>query len=834
MTNSRPALFLARCLLAVFFLLTSAYCLLAYIPFTYQQLHVGQLLPWLVTFARIHAYLYCLAVALTAFTLIADVKEKRTRLAALVFLALLFVAGVGLLIHPALVAVPPDFRSILWAMAALAPLLGMAAIDWLGHHSSLRWLRSEEYVGYIFTAAWKSALYLALLYLGITRVRNLLEKNFDASVRTWLVAAGWSLISHLTLFMLLFIVMYLLSSSAALFRHTAKADSIGFSLVAVLLLWLYITRVVFPPISFTGPLAAMVGLGYAVAMVAFGAGTVLRLYRADEGPVDGGLDLLLSPLRFMKSFAWWSLLLFLAALSVAAGYLAARTAHFDWNYLIQEGMALAVWTLAFGAFYMFARARATRRSQWVAFALATVVVTAYLALLAIRPQVQTDSAEGGVAARLDDYAGYDVSFRMVHEALSKRDLPGGGDPFYGFLAENTNIPHSVRVEPVNIDFVPGLTATPQKKPNIFIFVIDSLRRDYVSPYNSAVTFTPSIAAFAAESVVMDNAFTRYGGTAMSEPSIWLGGMMLHKQYISPFYPMNSLEKLIVAEHYRTFITRDPILGAITSSASTTDDLDQDVGPMHYDLCHTLTELTTKLGQTDTRYPIFVYTQPQNIHVSVIEREGRSVISGENYDGFDPPYASRVRRIDACFGDFIRFLKKNRLYDDSIIVLTADHGDSLGEKGRWGHAYSLFAEVIRVPLIIHLPADRRAGYTTDRSQVAFLTDITPSLYTLLGHPPAAQDPILGRSLFTAPGGPPQPRSEGPELVVSSYGAVYGILSDSGRTLYIADGVAYRDYLYELDPTLGASAKTITDTERSHYQQLIRNDVQAISRFYHYRQ
>src|SRR5258708_27242635 len=149
MTNSRPAIFLARCLVAVFFLLTSAYCLLAYIPFTYQQLHVGQLLPWLVTFARIHQYLYWLAVALIAFTLITGLRQKRTRLAAIVFLAMLFAAGIGLLIHPALVAVPPDFRSVLWAMAALAPLLGVAAIDWLGHYSSLRWSKSEGYVSYI-------------------------------------------------------------------------------------------------------------------------------------------------------------------------------------------------------------------------------------------------------------------------------------------------------------------------------------------------------------------------------------------------------------------------------------------------------------------------------------------------------------------------------------------------------------------------------------------------------------------------------------------------------------------------------------------------------------
>ena len=76
-------------------------------------------------------------------------------------------------------------------------------------------------------------------------------------------------------------------------------------------------------------------------------------------------------------------------------------------------------------------------------------------------------------------------------------------------------------------------------------VVDSLRRDYLSPFNPAVTFTPSIDAFARSSDVFVNAFTHYGATGLSEPSIWVGGMMPHKQYITPFAPMNSLEKLLI-------------------------------------------------------------------------------------------------------------------------------------------------------------------------------------------------------------------------------------------------------------------------------------------------
>ena len=98
-----------------------------------------------------------------------------------------------------------------------------------------------------------------------------------------------------------------------------------------------------------------------------------------------------------------------------------------------------------------------------------------------------------------------------------------------------------------------------RAPHIFIFVIDSLRQDYLSPYNPGVTFTPAIDAFARDSVVFKRAFTQYGATGLSEPSIWVGGLLVHKQYVMPFAPMNALHKLLAADGYQRFISRDTIL-----------------------------------------------------------------------------------------------------------------------------------------------------------------------------------------------------------------------------------------------------------------------------------
>src|SRR4029077_19555938 len=101
-----------------------------------------------------------------------------------------------------------------------------------------------------------------------------------------------------------------------------------------------------------------------------------------------------------------------------------------------------------------------------------------------------------------------------------------------------------------------------------------------------------------------------------------------------------------------------------------------------------------------------------------------------------------------FGRLMDFLKQQGLYDDSVIIVTADHGDLLGEEGRWGHSFWVYPEVMKIPLIVHVPAWLRDSFRTDLDSQVFSTDIAPSLYTLLGYQPRDLGPLFGRSFFTA--------------------------------------------------------------------------------------
>ena len=164
-----------------------------------------------------------------------------------------------------------------------------------------------------------------------------------------------------------------------------------------------------------------------------------------------------------------------------------------------------------------------------------------------------------------------------------------------------------------------------------------------------------------------------------------------------------------------------------------------------DFCTTVDAFQRQLPR-DRSQPTFFYSLPQNIHPTVAL--ARKVPAGETYpDGFDARVASSLHRIDACFGTFMDFLKQEHLYDDSVIVVTSDHGDLLGEEGRWGHSFWLYPDVMKIPLIVHVPSWLKTTIRADLDARVFSTDITPSLYALLGYQPQDLGPLFGRSFFT---------------------------------------------------------------------------------------
>jgi phosphoglycerol transferase MdoB-like AlkP superfamily enzyme len=176
------------------------------------------------------------------------------------------------------------------------------------------------------------------------------------------------------------------------------------------------------------------------------------------------------------------------------------------------------------------------------------------------------------------------------------------------------------------------------------------------------------------------------------------------------------------------------------------------------------------------------------------------------------------------------LKAQDLYDDSIIILTSDHGDSLGAEGRWGHQFFLFPEDVRIPLIVSLPKSQRSALTTDLGRVSFLTDITPTLLSLLGQPVPDLGPLFGSPLFVPANQEPAPRRRESFLVMSSYGSTYGLLRRNGRSLYISDLLNWREYAYTLRRDPLGERETVSESVRRLSQAGILGHVRQVEDLY----
>ena len=824
---SRAALLAARALFTGFWLGTAAYCVIAFVPFTYVEVIQFQVVPGLNAFARWHPYLFWIALGAAWFTLREDLRRPATRRMAIGFLAVSAVTGAALLVRPVLATLPNDASSLRYGFVSLLPLAWVAVIDLVGCAGRLAWAPpAAGDDGRLFRAAWMSAGFLACVYFGIFLVRFAGDRSTGLAGKDIGFAAVSSLASHLVIFAGAFAVLCLVRALAAVAAIPPRGELVLIAGAAVAALTAVLRGLVLSAVSLAGH--PEIAIAFAAALVVAHLGVACRLLASSGRSAPSGIEIFFFPLAPGRDTKRLVHVLGLAALAAAAFALASATSVMDWNFLGQKLTALMIWVLVFAAFLAVAPAP-PGRPRAVAWYLAAAVV----ALGAFKALAATGGAE--LTNSLDRYAGRDPSFKVVRDLLTRPRGAASRDDsaFYRYLQECTNIPRSVRIDPVDVRFVPALTSSPGPKPNVFIVVLDSLRRDYLSPYNPAVSFTPAIGAFAGDSVVFTNAFTRYGGTGLSQPSIWVGGMFPHQQYMTPFYPLNALQKLVEGEHYRSFVSIDTILRMILERTPSTTEIDQGVLTHDLKLQDSLSDLAARLrrGEAQGR-PVFAYAQPQDLHISTITREGASVPKGESYPGFYEPYASRLKRADAAFGEFLSALRELGMYDDSIIVLTSDHGDSLGEDGRWGHAYTIFPEILQVPLIVHLPSEMKDRVAANPSGMAFLTDITPTLYALLGHEPELRNDVFGRPLFAARSRdlPAAERAEGRFLVASSYGPVYGILGGNGRSLYIADSVNYTEALYDLTGYPKAPPLALSDEQRATYRELVRAAVDSIHAFY----
>lgn len=261
------------------------------------------------------------------------------------------------------------------------------------------------------------------------------------------------------------------------------------------------------------------------------------------------------------------------------------------------------------------------------------------------------------------------------------------------------------------------------KPNVVLITLDSTRADHMGFLGSRKALTPNLDSLARQGMVFERAYAQAPMTVESSATILTGTYPQTHRASELAVPLPAtlpyLPDLLHAQGYRTAafvgsILLDPRDGPFQGCDRGFDSYDAafhlpQVGENRYQSVErhgdqVIPRITKWLA--GAKPPFFVWVELYDVHA---------------------PYASYDRAVtatDAGIGKLINFLRAQKLYDDTLIVVAADHGESLGSHGEDTHGTFLYDETIHVPLVVKLPQNKSAGKrVTNRVR---LLDIAPTI------------------------------------------------------------------------------------------------------------
>ena len=814
---------LLRLVSGTYFVLTSIYCLLAFLPYTFFFLIKAPPYAWMPWFVHHQAVLYCVA-AIAAVAATWRVREARTSRNRnfVIGTSLLAAVGIYLALRPFLATIDDSRKAYWWSLASLLPLIALALWRQADPAATNRPQNTDRnslsYSGGVLLAC-----VISLIYALASKVHIYSEARTISFHWTDAEFTFWSLLSHLVLAVVIVSVINLVFVFAS---KTAKARSFrrcGISTLVFVSLCIALSRFLGNALSFAGWSARVYAGALALTLTLWGFSIVKPF-------LDAAIETA-RPARWSSRTISWIALLSSVALAIAFPYLARGA---DWSGFLEGTITLLLWVTISVCLYRLRPSRV----QYSTLAIVLVLIgsaAAYKTLQATeilwsKPLGATDDE---ISLALEAYGGQDISFQLANHILGNGRGEVCGD-LCRILRDYTNIRNAQAR--VDVQLVDALTPARGRRPNIFVFVIDSMRSDYLGAYNPRVDFTPNLDAFARDSVVMHHVYSQYAGTSLSEPAIWSGAMMLHAHYPQPFSRLNSLDRMLRVDDYRKVVSVDEVLSDILPADDNVFKLDTDKKLWNQlELGSTLQQARAALDASpNPEQPVFLYAQPKNVHQ--FARNGVPSPASQHWQapaGMNIRISYEVHWVDKCLGEFFDYLKQRGMYDDSIIIVTSDHGDATGEFGRISHSTLIWPEVMQVPLIVHLPRQMREQLVHDDTRVATLTDITPTLYYLLGHRPIENNLLYGRPLFaeTREELDRYPRRD--VLLASDVRAVYGILTGDGRYLYTTYDSPAESYLFDLAADPNAEHNILSPQLKQRYDEEILGHLHLVADFYGYK-
>lgn len=291
------------------------------------------------------------------------------------------------------------------------------------------------------------------------------------------------------------------------------------------------------------------------------------------------------------------------------------------------------------------------------------------------------------------------------------------------------------------DFQSMLSPVNIEELNIILFTIDTLRADHLECYGYDRVKSPQINRLANEGILFEHNIAQAPLTLPSHSSILTGTYPLH-------HGIRDNGGFYLDENHLTLAESLKNKGYATGAFVAAFVLDSRWG----------------LDQGfDYYYDNFDLTKYKTVSLDSVQRRGDEVLAEvykwlENqsqqkffawihlYDPhtpYDPPepykteykgrhfglYDGEIAYVDQLIGEFRDFMEEKNLMGKTLIIFTADHGESLGEHKESAHGFFIYDSDIRVPLIIRFPEGKFAGHVIS-NQVRSI-DIMPTILHLLG-------------------------------------------------------------------------------------------------------
>jgi len=339
-------------------------------------------------------------------------------------------------------------------------------------------------------------------------------------------------------------------------------------------------------------------------------------------------------------------------------------------------------------------------------------------------------------------------------------------------------------------FEPAATHQPtDDRPDIVLITLDAARTDHFSLYGYDRLTTPNIDRLAHDALVFHNAFALAPYTLCSVPTM-VTGLSFLDHGVTQRGQTLSTEKSTLAEQlreagYRTVcFSTNPHNSRTAGTAQGYDEFyelwTEIEGRASADPQFITERALETLAQIDDSQPLHLQLHYMPPHAPYNPAPEFDIFSDPDYDGpcdgthrtinaldvgrrmpgdgcldeLIALYDGNLFAADYWVGQLLDALRARPRWKNTVVLVTADHGDAFLEHGRMGHNKTVFDELLRVPFILRLPEDFD-GRTFSSDRLVTLEDIVPTLLATASLEPAAS--VTGVDLSrSASGNEPPPR------------------------------------------------------------------------------